>query len=92
MGVAVAAPRMRRAVGWTTGLSQVILGAAEDYVALRLGTEAMGMPMQEVTCAAREAVEHLRDGFPTESPSAARWESGSSGAFGRSQSAGAGSM
>src|SRR3954447_3821159 len=45
MGVAVAAPKLRRTLGWTTGIPQPVLGMIEDYLALRLGTEAMGLSM-----------------------------------------------
>jgi hypothetical protein len=61
MGVAVAAPKIRKTLRLTTGVSDTALGLLEDYLALRLGTEAVGIPMDEVTEAARESVEDLRE-------------------------------
>jgi hypothetical protein len=87
MGVAVAAPKVRRTLGWTTGLSQVFLGAVEDYFALRVGTAAAGMSMNELPEAARESVDDLRERMGWE-PTVQRtlFESAST------QSTGAGSM
>jgi hypothetical protein len=94
LGVAVAAPKLRRALGWTTGMPQMILGLAEDYLALRLGTEALGMSMDEVTGAAWESVDDLRERLHIEAPEMPWLGSGSgpSSARSSSQSAGAGSM
>jgi len=63
MGVAVAAPKIRKTLGWTTGLPQPVLGLIEDYLALRLGTEALGIPMDQLAGVARESVEGLRERF-----------------------------
>jgi len=41
MGVAVSAPKIRRTLRATTGVSDPFLGLLEDYFALRLGTEAV---------------------------------------------------
>ena len=59
MGVAVAAPKIRKTLGWTTGMPDLFLGLAEDYLALRLGTEAVGMSLDEVMQVARDTVEDL---------------------------------
>ena len=48
MGVAVAAPKVRKTLTTTTGVSDTVLGLIEDYLALRLGTEAVGLTMAEV--------------------------------------------
>ena len=61
VGVAVAAPKVRRALGWTTGIPQPVLGLIEDYLALRLGTEAVGLSMEEVTQVARDSVEEIKE-------------------------------
>jgi uncharacterized membrane protein len=61
MGVAVAAPKIRRTLGWTTGIPQPILGLIEDYLALKLGTETLGLSLNDVTEAAKESVDDLRD-------------------------------
>jgi hypothetical protein len=63
MGVAVAAPKLRKILGWTTGISQPMLGVAEDYFAIRLGSEALGLSMDQVSHAARESVEDLKERF-----------------------------
>ncbi len=85
MGVAVAAPKVRRSLGWTTGIPQPVLGLMEDYLAIRLGTEAVGLTMNEVQQAARESVDDLRERFHLEA-AALPWNEP------QSQSAGAGSM
>src|SRR5262249_12443286 len=61
MGVAVAAPKIRRIVGWSTGVGQPILGLAEDYFALQLGGEALGLSMNQITYAARESLDELME-------------------------------
>jgi hypothetical protein len=83
MGVAVAAPKVRNSLRWSTGIPQPILGIVEDYLALRLGTEAAGLSMEQVSRAAKESVEDLRERFHLE---------GVSLPWSEPQSAGAGSM
>jgi uncharacterized membrane protein len=61
MGVAVAAPKIRKTLTVTTGVSDAVLGMIEDYLALRLGSEAVGLSMDELTQVARDSVEDLRD-------------------------------
>jgi hypothetical protein len=61
MGVAVAAPKIRRTLGWTTGMPQPILGLLEDYLALRLGTEAVGLSMDEITHVAQDVVGDMKE-------------------------------
>src|SRR5262249_55658726 len=63
MGVAVVAPKVRKALGWTLGMPQPFLGLLEDYLALRLGAEAAGLSMDELTAVARESIEDVRDRF-----------------------------
>jgi len=93
MGVAAAAPKIRRTLGWTTGMPQFVLGMIEDYLALRVGTEAVGMSMDDVTGVARGVVEDARALLPEGMPSMPQmpW-SGSGSGSGQPQSAGAGSM
>lgn len=81
IGVGVAAAKLRRALGWSTGVSQPMLGLIEDYLALKLGTEAVGLSVQDATDAAGEALEDLRGRLPAEWPG-----------LKPAQSAGAGSM
>lgn len=59
MGVAVAAPKIRTTLGWTTGVPDPLLGLVEDYLALRLGTEAVGLSLDEVAQVAKDTVEEL---------------------------------
>jgi uncharacterized membrane protein len=59
MGVAAAAPRLRRALGWSTGMPQPVLGLIEDYLALKLGTEAVGMPFEALVDVAKESLEEV---------------------------------
>jgi hypothetical protein len=70
MGVAVAAPKLRRTIGWTTGIPDPLLGLVEDYLALRLGAEAVGMSLDEVMQAGKEAVEDLRSRVEAAIPTA----------------------
>ncbi len=67
MGVAVAAPKLRRILGWTTGIPQPLLGLAEDYLALRVGSEAVGLSMGQITDAAREGLDDLKERFQPDS-------------------------
>jgi hypothetical protein len=69
MGVAVAAPKIRKIVGWTTGVPQPILGLAEDYFALQLGSEALGLSMNQLSYAARESLEELKEKLMPETSS-----------------------
>lgn len=61
MGVAVAAPKIRKTLEATTGVSDVVLGLVEDYLALRLGSEAVGLSMEDLSQVASESVEDLRE-------------------------------
>lgn len=59
-GVASVAPMVRITGSRALGIPDVLLGLAEDYIALRLGTEAMGMSMGQVTDAAKGTVDEVR--------------------------------
>jgi hypothetical protein len=61
MGVAAIAPKVRKTIGWTTGMPQPVLGLVEDYFALKLGSEATGLSMEELAEAAKESVGVLGD-------------------------------
>jgi hypothetical protein len=63
LGVAVAAPKMRKILGWSTGVGQPVLGLVEDYFALQLGAEALGLSMNQLTYAARESLDELKEHF-----------------------------
>jgi uncharacterized membrane protein len=60
MGVAVAAPKVRKTLTATTGISDTVLGLIEDYLALRLGGDAVGLSMEELVETARSSIEDLR--------------------------------
>jgi uncharacterized membrane protein len=61
MGVAVTAPKVRKTLTFTTGVSDAVLGVIEDYLALRLGGQSVGLSMNDLEQIAREAVEDLKD-------------------------------
>jgi len=58
-GVATLAPMVRVAGSRVLGIPNPLLGLAEDYMALRLGTQAMDLSMEQVTETARESVSEL---------------------------------
>jgi hypothetical protein len=60
MGVAVAAPKVRKTLTATTGISDAVLGLIEDYLALRLGGDAVGLSMEELQDVARGALADLK--------------------------------
>jgi len=60
-GVAGVAPIARMALSRGLGVSDPLLGLAEDYLALKLGGDAAGMTFNQMGECAREAVEDLRD-------------------------------
>ena len=60
MGVAVAAPKVRKTLTATTGVSDTVLGIIEDYLALRLGSDAVGLTMEELAEIGRTSVEDLK--------------------------------
>lgn len=60
-GVATLAPMLRISSQKLLGIPDPILGIAEDYFALKLGTEAVGLSMNEVTEIARQSVEDLTE-------------------------------
>jgi uncharacterized membrane protein len=61
MGVAVAAPKLRKTLTATTGIADPVLGLIEDYLALRLGGDAVGLSMEELPSVARGAIEDLKE-------------------------------
>jgi hypothetical protein len=60
-GVACVAPMVRIALHKGLGIPDAVLGAAEDYLALRFGTQAMGMQMDELPDIAKDAVGEIGD-------------------------------
>src|SRR5262249_10493730 len=60
-GVASVAPMVRIVGSKVLGIPDMLLGVAEDYLALKLGTDATDISMDQITDAAREAVEDVGD-------------------------------
>lgn len=60
-GVAGVAPMARMVLSRGLGVSDPLLGLAEDYLVLKLGGEATGMTFNQMGECAKEAVEDLRD-------------------------------
>lgn len=60
-GVASVAPIARMALNRGLGVNDAVLGLAEDYLALKFGGEAVGLSMEALGGAAKEAVTDLRD-------------------------------
>jgi uncharacterized membrane protein len=61
MGVAVAAPKVRKTLMVSTGVSDTVLGLLEDYLALRLGGDAVGLTMAELAEIGRASIEDLKE-------------------------------
>jgi len=60
-GVAVAAPVVRMTINKVLGIPDPLLGLAEDYMALSCGTQVLEMPMDEITDAAREMFDDVKE-------------------------------
>lgn len=60
-GVAVAAPVVRMAINKVIGIPDPVLGLAEDYMAVSCGTQVLEMPMGELTGAAREMFDDVKE-------------------------------
>ena len=60
-GVSTIVPMIRITASKGLGIPDVLLALAEDYLALKLGTQAMGMSMDQVTDIARESFEDVRE-------------------------------
>jgi len=60
-GVASIAPLLRNTASATLGIPDAVLGVAEDYLALRLGTETLGLSMNEVGDAAKHSVDEIKE-------------------------------
>src|SRR5207253_9837844 len=58
--VSIAAPIVRMAASKVLGVPDALLGLGEDYLGLQYGTQAMDLPMDEITGAACEVFEDVR--------------------------------
>ena len=61
-GVAVLAPKVRGALH-LIGMPGVLLGLAEDYLALKVGGEALGMTMDDLKTIGAETIDDLKAHF-----------------------------
>jgi hypothetical protein len=86
-GVAALAPRIRGILSTVLGVPNPLMGLVEDYIALKVGGEALGMSMDDMKKIGEESVEEIK-GYLTSvvSPLTSMDSSGSP------QSVGAGSM
>ena len=62
-GVATIAPMLRITGSRALSIPDILLGLAEDYIALKLGSEAMNMPMNEVVDTAKETIEEFSESY-----------------------------
>jgi hypothetical protein len=60
-GVACVAPIARIVLNRGLGVNDALLGVGEDYLALRIGSEATGMSMNQITGVARDAFGELQE-------------------------------
>lgn len=59
-GVAVLAPRIRGLLGTVLRVPGPLLGLIEDYVALKIGGEALGLTMQDVAQIGQDSFEDVK--------------------------------
>ncbi len=69
-GVSCVAPICRIALNRGLGISDALLSLGEDYLALRLGTQATDLSMSQVTEIARDAIEEVTGPLLPSFPSA----------------------
>ncbi len=62
VGVAIAAPLIRNSLRIVLGIPDAVLGAAEDYMALKIGAEAAGLSMDQVQKIGTEAFHQITEG------------------------------
>lgn len=60
-GVAIAAPMVRRTLRVVLGVPDAVLGVAEDYLALKVGSEAAGLSMDDIKQIGTEAFAGVRE-------------------------------
>jgi hypothetical protein len=60
-GVSVAAPIARMAIKKVVGVPDALVGLGEDYLAVSYGCQALDVPMDDVTGAARELWDTARE-------------------------------
>jgi hypothetical protein len=60
-GVAVLAPRIRGLLGVALGVPQPMIGLAEDYLAIRIGSGALGLTMDDVKRIGEESIGDVKE-------------------------------
>ena len=60
-GVSTVAPLVRSAAHRILGIPDAVLGVAEDYFAVQLGCEAVGMSLDDVKAAAEDSFEEMKE-------------------------------
>ncbi|WP_435006203.1 hypothetical protein P12x_003831 [Tundrisphaera lichenicola] len=60
-GVAALAPRVRGVLATVLGLPSPLLGLAEDFLALKIGGEALGLTMNEVKQIGEDSFDEIKD-------------------------------
>jgi len=60
-GTATLAPLVRKALTHIVGIPDSVVGLMEDYLVLRLGSEATGLTMEEIRDAAMDAMGDVRE-------------------------------
>lgn len=60
-GVATFAPMVRGALHKVTGVPDPLIGLAEDYLALKVGGEAVGLSMDQISDIGRETCDQLAE-------------------------------
>ena len=88
-GVAALAPRIRGLLSTVLGVPGPLLGLVEDYIALKVGGEALGLSMDDLKKIGEESFEEVK-GYVTSAASSL--PSSSNRSSGSPQSVGAGSM
>jgi hypothetical protein len=62
IGVAMAAPMVRKTVGAVLGMPDAVVAVAEDYLALKVGGEAAGLSMDDLKDIGMNAFGDMREG------------------------------
>jgi hypothetical protein len=88
-GVAALAPRIRGILSTVLGVPSPVIGLVEDYIALKIGGDALGLSMNDLKKIGEESIEEVK-GYVSSAVSASQDILGSSSE--RPQSVGAGSM
>jgi hypothetical protein len=89
-GVAALAPRIRGILSTVLGVPSPLMGLVEDYIALKVGADALGMSMDDLKKIGEESIEEVK-GYVTMAADASGLGSNGS-TSGSPQSVGAGSM